>query len=230
VPPGGAAVAVHVRLPQARAGAVAALPAAVTRELAALAPGAAVASAARVGAELKDLALGDLVRACGIALALVAAVVLVSFRGHAGRALLAFLPFTLGCLWTFGIWSACGRQLDLLGVFTVPLLLGTGINLGAHAVHWQRLYPHRGLAGAVEDIGLAMIMATFTTALGFGSLVSSRVPGLAHDGLLVAAGITACLVAAFLVLPALEALRHPVARELPAAEAGAGAAAGRTPR
>jgi uncharacterized protein len=230
VPPGGAAVAVHVRLPQARAGAVAALPAGVTRELARLAPGAAVASAARVGAELKDLAIADLVRASAIALALVAAVVLVSFRGHAGRALLAFLPFTLGCLWTFGIWSACGRQFDLLGVFTVPLLLGTGINLGAHAVHWQRLYPHRGLAGAVEDIGLAMIMATFTTALGFGSLASSRVPGLAHDGLLVAAGITACLVAAFLVLPALEALRRPAARELPAAADAAGAAAGGRPR
>jgi predicted RND superfamily exporter protein len=209
-PPGGAAVAVHVRLPRAGGGG-GALPAALARELARVAPGAAIASAARVGAELRDLALGDLVRASGIALALVAAVVLVSFRGHAGRALLAFLPFTLGCLWTFGIWSACGPPFDLLGVFTVPLLLGTGINLGAHAVHWQRLYPHRGLAGAVEDIGLAMLMATFTTALGFGSLVSSRVPGLAHDGLLVAAGITACLLAAFLVLPALEALRGPAA-------------------
>jgi len=207
VPAGGAAVAVHVRLPPARGGGVAALPAALPRELARAAPGAALASAARVGAELKDLAVADLFRSSGIALALVTAVVLVSFHGHLGRALLAFLPLTLGCLWTFGIWGALGRPLDLLGVFTVPLLLGTGINLGAHAVHWQRLYPRRGLAGAVEDIGLAMMMATFTTALGFGSLVTSRVPGLAHDGVLVAAGITACLAATLMVLPALEALR-----------------------
>jgi predicted RND superfamily exporter protein len=205
VPPGGAAVAVHVRLPLARGGA--ALPAALPRELARVAPGAALASAARVGAELKELAIADLLRSSGIALALVTAVVLVSFHGHLGRALLAFLPLSLGCLWTFGTWGALGRPLDLLGVFTVPLLLGTGINLGAHAVHWQRLYPLRGLAGAVEDIGLAMMMATFTTALGFGSLVTSRVPGLAHDGVLVAAGITASLVATLLVLPALEALR-----------------------
>jgi predicted RND superfamily exporter protein len=236
VPPGGAAVAVHVRLPRAGSGGGggAALPAALARELARVAPGAAVASAARVGVELKDLALADLARASGIALALVATVVLVSFRGHAGRALLAFLPFTLGCLWTFGVWSACGQPFDLLGVFTVPLLLGTGINLGAHAVHWQRLYPRRGLAGAVEDIGLAMMMATFTTALGFGSLVSSRVPGLAHDGLLVAAGITTCLLVAFLVLPALEALRAAAApakaaeagEEAEAAEAGKAAEAG----
>ncbi len=202
-PPGGAAVAVHVRLP---AGAGGTLPAALARELAAVAPGAAVASAARVGAELKRLAAADLERSSAIALALVAAVVVVSFRGRIGRSLLAFLPLTLGCLWTFGIWGALGRSLDLLGVFTVPLLFGTGINLGAHAVHWRRLYPQRGLAGAVEDIGLAMMMATFTTAVGFGSLSTSRVPGLAHDGVLVAAGIVACLLAAFLVLPALEAI------------------------
>jgi uncharacterized protein len=206
VPPGGAAVAVHARLALARGGA-AALPATLPRELARVAPGAALAAVARVGAELKGLALADLLRSSVIALALVAAVVLVSFRGHLGRALLAFLPLSLGCLWTFGAWSACGRSFDLLAVFTVPLLVGTGINLGAHAVHWQRLYPHRGLAGAVEDIGLAMMMAAFTTALGFGSLVTSRVPGLAHDGVLVAAGITACLLATLLVLPALEELR-----------------------
>ncbi len=213
VPPGGAAVAVHARLPLGRGGA-AVLPPALPRELARVAPGAALAAVARVGAELKDLALADLLRSSAVALALVAGVVLVSFRGHVGRALLAFLPLTLGCLWTFGAWSACGRPYDLLAVFTVPLLVGTGINLGAHAVHWQRLYPQRGLAGAVEDIGLAMMMAAFTTALGFGSLVSSRVPGLAHDGVLVAAGITACLLATLLVLPALEELRARRARAI----------------
>jgi predicted RND superfamily exporter protein len=213
VPAGGAAVAVHARLPLGRGGA-AALPPTLPRELAQVAPGAALAAVGRVGAELKDLAQADLLRSSAVALALVAVVVLVSFRGHLGRALLAFLPLTLGCLWTFGAWSACGRSYDLLAVFTVPLLVGTGINLGAHAVHWQRLYPHRGLAGAVEDIGLAMMMAAFTTALGFGSLVTSRVPGLAHDGVLVAAGITACLLATLLVLPALEELRARRARAI----------------
>ncbi len=205
VPPGGAAVAVHVRLPQG-ATPGAGVPATLAAELGRVAPGAALASAPRVGAELKQLALADLLRSSGLALALVAIVVLVSFRGRVASALLAFLPLTLGCLWTFGIWSACGRPLDLLAIFTVPLLLGTGIDLGAHAVHWRRLHPHRGLAGTVEDVGLAMLMATFTTAVGFGSLCTSRVPSLAAAGILVSAGITACLAATFLVLPAIEAL------------------------
>jgi predicted RND superfamily exporter protein len=165
-----------------------------------------VASAVRVGAELRETALSDLLRASLVALVLVAAVVLVSFRGRPGPALLAFLPLALGCLWTFGAWGALGRPFDLLGIFTVPLLLGTGINLGAYPVHWRRLHPARGMTGTMEDVGLAMIMAAFTTSVGFGSLVTSRVPGLANDGILVAAGITACLLATVLVLPALEAL------------------------
>ena len=217
VPPGGAAVAVHVRLPAARGGT---LPAGLAADLARIAPARtsgsasdiALASVTRVGDELKELASADLLRSSLVALVLVTTIVLVIFRGRVGQALMAFLPLTLGSLWTFGIWGALGRPLDLLGVFTVPLLLGTGINLGGHAMHWRRLHPGRGMAGTIEDIGLAMMMATFTTAVGFGSLVTSRVPGLAHDGVLVSAGITTCLLVTFMVLPALEELRARLTR------------------
>lgn len=199
-----AAVAVHARLAD---GSSAESLAALGRELSAIAPGhVALASIPRVGAEIKDLALGDLRRSSTVAVAVVLAIVLIAFRGRPGETLLAFLPLALGCLWTFGIWGALGRPVDLLAVFTVPLLLGTGIDLGAYAVYWRRLHPHRGFAGTAEDAGLAMIMATLTTALGFGSLSTSRVPGLQHAGILVAAGMTACLLATIIVLPAGEAL------------------------
>lgn len=201
----GAVVAVHARLPQV---AGSALPAGLAGDLTRLAPGSALASVARVGAELRQLALADLVRSSAVALVLVAAVVLVSFRGRAGLAALCFLPLVLGCLWTFGLWGALGRPLDLLGIFVVPLLVGTGIDIGAYAVHWRRLHPERGWTGSIEDVGLAMTMAAATTAVGFGSLASSRVPGLANDGILVACGMTACLAAALVVLPALDGLQR----------------------
>jgi predicted RND superfamily exporter protein len=120
-------------------------------------------------------------------------------------ALLAALPLALGSVWTFGLWGLAGLPLDLLAAFTIPLLFGTGIDLGGHAVHWKRLHPERGLKGAAEDMGLALSLATLTTVIGFGSLFSSRVPGLRHAGILVGGGIAACLLATILVLPALEA-------------------------
>lgn len=204
----GAAVAVHARVPLGRAGQAASEELARALDLAA--PGAALASIPRVGAELRGLALGDLRRSSGLALLLVTAVVLVSVRGRIGDALLSFLPLTLGCVWSFGLWGACGGRVDLLAISTLPVLFGTGIDLGVHAVHGGRLRPAEGIRGTLESSGLAMLLITLTTGVGFGSLGGSRVPGLQNAGTLVALGVTACLAATFLALPALEALfrRH----------------------
>ena len=201
-PGGGAAVAVNLRLPL---GGERAARAAVLRALAPLGPGIAFASAPRVGEELRRLALADLRRSSAVALLLVAAVVLASFRGRPGPSALSALPLALGCLWTFGLWGAAGRPIDLLCIATLPVLFGTGIDLGVHALHTARAHP-QGVAGAARELGLAMTLTVVTTGIGFGSLASSRVPGLRNAGLIVAVGVVACLLATLTVLPALGAL------------------------
>jgi predicted RND superfamily exporter protein len=195
-------VAVNLRLPL---GGERAARAAVLRALAPLGPGIAFASAPRVGEELRRLALADLRRSSAVALLLVAAVVLASFRGRPGPSALSALPLGLGCLWTFGLWGAAGRPIDLLCIATLPVLFGTGIDLGVHALHTARAHP-QGVAGAARELGLAMTLTVVTTGIGFGSLASSRVPGLRNAGLIVAVGVVACLLATLTVLPALGAL------------------------
>ena len=204
--PEGAAVAVHARIPIPEPGDPVPSPEALARELEKAAPGVALASIPRVGAELRGLALSDLARSSALAFALVAAVVLVSVRGRIGDGLLSGLPLALGCLWTFGLWGAFGGRIDLLAISTLPVLFGTGIDLGVHAVHGGRLRPEEGIRGTIRDSGLAMILIVLTTGVGFGSLGSSRVPGIQNAGTLVALGVTACLLATFVVLPALESL------------------------
>jgi len=200
----GTAVAVHVRVPLGAAGPESAE--ALARALQEASPGLALASIPRVGAELRGLALGDLKRSSAVAFVLVALVVIVSVGGRIGDSLLSGLPLALGCLWGFGLWGAFGGHVDVLAISTLPVLFGTGIDLGVHAVHGGRLRPDEGIRGTVERSGLAMILIALTTGIGFGSLGSSRVPGLQNAGMLVAVGVTACLIATFLVLPALEAL------------------------
>lgn len=202
--PEGTAVAVHVRVPLGAADAESAEE--LARHLKEASPGLALASIPRVGGELRGLAVGDLRRSSAIALALVALVVIVSVGGRIGDALLSGLPLALGCVWGFGLWGAFGGHVDVLAISTLPVLFGTGIDLGVHAVHGGRLRPEEGIRGTVERSGLAMLLIALTTGIGFGSLGSSRVPGLQNAGTLVAIGVTACLIATFLVLPALEAL------------------------
>ncbi len=214
--PRGAVAAVHVRLPLGAGAKLA--PAALARDLSRLAPGrgdVALASIAWVGGELRDIALKDLARSCALAVVLIGAVVLVSFRGRLRDALLAALPLALGSLWAFGLWGALRLPVDLLCAFTVPLLLGTGTTLGANSVHWKRLHPEQGVRGAAEEMGLGLLLATLTTVIGFGSLAGSRVPGLRHAGVLVALGLTGALLATVLVLPALEALLERSRRPRP---------------
>ncbi len=202
--PEGTLVAVHVRVPLGGADSESAE--ALARHLEEASPGLALASIPRVGAELRGLAIGDLRRSSAVAFALVALVVIVSVGGRIGDSLLSGLPLALGCVWSFGLWGAFGGHVDVLAISTLPVLFGTGIDLGVHAVHGGRLRPGEGIRGTVERSGLAMILIALTTGIGFGSLGSSRVPGLRNAGSLVAVGVTACLIATFLVLPALEAL------------------------
>jgi predicted RND superfamily exporter protein len=208
VPGGGAAVAVHVRIPLGWTASGAEWNR-LAREIRRAVPAptrVALASVPRVGSELRDLALGDLTRSSVLALILVAGVVVVSVRGRLGESLLSALPLALGCLWTFGLWGVFHLPVDILAISTLPVLFGTGIDLGVHAVHVGRLRPEEGIAGTIKESGLAMLLVTLTTGTGFGSLGASRVPGLQYAGTLVAVGVVACLVATFLVLPALEAL------------------------
>lgn len=209
--PAAAAAAVHVRTPMGAKGDANELAAALKK----VSPDIALASIPRVGDELRSLALDDMARSSSLALVLVALVVLVSVRWRLGDSLLSSLPLALGCLWTFGLWGAFGGRVDLLAISTLPVLFGTGIDLGVHAVQGGRLRPEAGIRGTIEDSGLAMILIALTTGVGFGSLSSSRVPGIQNAGTLVALGVVACLLATFAVLPALEAIFGRRRRDAP---------------
>jgi predicted RND superfamily exporter protein len=204
----GTSVAVHVRAPAGRW--AAGPPPEVLRALSAAAPEVAIASTPRVGAELQALGLSDMLRSSLLAALLLSVVVVISFRRRPIEALLAALPLALGCLWIFGLWGLAGRSLDLLCIATLPVLLGNGIDLGVYAVYGalgDTGGTMGGIAGSVERSGVALSLAALTTTAGFGSLGSSRIPGLGNAGMIVALGVVFCLLATVFVLPALEALR-----------------------
>jgi len=164
----------------------------------------AVASVPRLGAELRRSIVRDFRALGGWALAAVLAVVLVAFRGHPRRSLLALAPVVVGGVWTLGFAGWVGLPLDPFAVVVAPLLLGLGIDDGLHAVAGERRFG--SVWGSLLENGRAMTLTTLTTCAGFGSLALSRVPSLARGGVLVAVGAFCCLLATLLVLPAVTAL------------------------
>ncbi len=182
-------------------------PAELVERIERIAPGSAIASAAALGPELRELAGKDVKTLSLSALVVVATVVAVSFRGRIGASVLAGLPVVLGSLWTLGLWAGLGRPLDLFTLAVLPIMLGIGIDDGLHVVHGARRRPSSGILGAVMGAGRALVLTTLTTCIGFGSLLLSHIPGLRNGGLLIAAGVLACLLATVIVLPAIEAIR-----------------------
>lgn len=202
---GGARAAVRVRVPEGAwpSGPPAAFLAAVE----AAAPGAQVANALRLGAELKAVAVSDLEKLGGLAVAVVLAIVLISYRGDVGAAALTFLPVVLGTAWTAGLWGLLGRPLDLFALSVLPVMVGIGVDDGLHVLHLAR---RRGedLERAALEAGRGVVLTNVTTCAGFASLALSQVPGLRNGGLLICCGNLLCLAATLAVLPAVDALRR----------------------
>ena len=203
-PDGHVFAALHLRLPKG-------LwpdgpPAELGERLRQLAPGAAMASAVRIGAELKSLAAEDLRNLSLLALLVVAVVVLVSFRGELAPSLISLAPVLLGACWSLGLCGALGQPLDLLSLTVVPTLLGIGIDNGLHVIHGAR--NSGSVADASRHAGVAMFLNSGATVFSFGSLILSSIPGLRIGGILISVGVVACFFSTVLVLPAIDALRR----------------------
>ena len=108
--------------------------------------------------------------------------------------------------------SSCswlGIRLSPLSAALEPLVLAVGVEFGLllearyHEARVAGEPPAAARAEALERVGGAVCVSAATVALGFAALVASRLPLLREFGVLVAAELALCLVAAVLVVPAL---------------------------
>ena len=112
-------------------------------------------------------------------------------------ALLAILPSVLG-LCGFLIFAAVFRvDINLMGLYAMPLLIGLGADYGIFMVYQKRtgksLHPTK-----------ALIVAALSTMIGFGSLMAASHPVLFLIGFMIFTGISvAALSRIFILAPLL---------------------------
>lgn len=148
--------------------------------------------------EVKRMLLHDL-RLCALVTAvLVVLSTLLLTRGH-WLGWLALLPVLVGTGVTVGVLVWLDVPLNLANFVAVPFLLGIGVDDGIHiANHFRHAPPRAGLG----DTGVAIWRASATTALAFGSLMTSSMQGLWSLGLIALVGVMACYFASlFVMLP-----------------------------
>jgi len=114
---------------------------------------------------------------------------------------LALLPLGMGVVWMLGAMKLLGLPFNFANLVAVPLIIGVGIDNGVHVVHRLRLEGSAGMTLVLRHTGRAILIASLTTMIGFGSLALASHRGMASLGAVLLIGVGACLVTSTLVLP-----------------------------
>jgi predicted RND superfamily exporter protein len=160
--------------------------------------GAMVRSILRDGPRASLLAL--------LAVVLLVTVVLRPLRGAA----LAVGTMLLGVAWMIGGAGLVGVRVTFLNFVALPITLGIGIEYAVNVV--ARLRGQADAATAVRSTGSAVALCSWTTIVGYGSLLAAQSQALRGFGAMAILGEVACLAAAVVALPALVSWQRRRAR------------------
>lgn len=134
----------------------------------------------------------------------------------------ALVPLGVGFVLLLGIMGLAGRSLNPANMIALPLIVGCGVDNGVHVIHDYRRR-RRGPYALARSTGKGICVSALTTVLGFGSLIISQHRGLSGLGFALALGVTTCMLAALVLLPAI--LRLTGERRRKPREASKGVAA-----
>jgi predicted RND superfamily exporter protein len=117
------------------------------------------------------------------------------------------LPEALVIVCCLAFMDLSGAGIGPVNLIVVPLVLGIGVD---HCVYIAERWQEGGDVGeAVRCGGRGVLVSGLTTTAGFGVLGLSGYPALAGMGMLAAASLGLCLIAAFTLFPALLAWLAP---------------------
>ena len=128
-------------------------------------------------------------------------VVLLATRSVRG-ALAVVFALVMGVIWLVGGASHLGVHLNFLNFVALPITFGIGSEYPFNIYDRARLLGG-DVKGAVRRVAGAVVLCSFTTTVGYGSLLIADNQALQSFGLLALGGELACVICAVLVLPAL---------------------------
>ncbi|MBN9119957.1 MAG: MMPL family transporter [Planctomycetes bacterium] len=140
------------------------------------------------------------------ALGAIVLVLALDFRSATGL-LLALFPLAAGVVFTLGLMALCGVPLNPANMIALPLIVGVGVDNGVHVLHDHRARDRRRAYRLGAATGRGVLVAGLTTVLGFGTMLIARHAGMAGLGLALTIGVSCCMAAALLLLPAALHLR-----------------------
>jgi predicted RND superfamily exporter protein len=157
--------------------------------------GSAVIFASMIRSILRD---GPI--ATGASLLAVVLLILLVMRPMRAAAL-AIATLLVGVVWMVGAAGLVQVKITFLNFIALPITFGIGAEYAINVVTRKR--ETRDIVRAVVSTGSAVALCSWTTIVGYGSLLAARNRALQGFGAMAILGEVACLLAAVAALPSL---------------------------
>ena len=169
-----------------------------------------VAELRRVNPEVSGVPVGVLesaslmhrtfLSAAGLTLLLVSLILYGATRSLR-QVLFTLMPLGVGMLWLLELMGFLGLRFNLANFFSIPILIGNGVDGGVHIlVRWREQGGKGSLFSTSTPAAVALSFGT--TMIGFGGLLLAHHRGLASLGAVMVIGSFTSMLACLLVLPA----------------------------
>ncbi|MEM4259083.1 MAG: efflux RND transporter permease subunit [Candidatus Thermoplasmatota archaeon] len=109
---------------------------------------------------------------------------------------LPIVVFAFSCIWLFGTMALLGISFSIIAVALLPLNIGLGVEYSVNILHNYRVElgrgrtPHEAIRLSIKEVGLAIVLAWFTTFVAFLSFLTATLPPIRDFGIFLALGIT----------------------------------------
>lgn len=114
----------------------------------------------------------------------------------------------LGNIWLFGIIIATDLKINFLNFIALPITFGIGVDYAVNMFDRYLHDPDRDILRVVRETGGAVGLCSFTTIVGYGSLLIAQNQAFVSFGTLAVLGEVTSMLAAVITLPALLLVVH----------------------
>lgn len=134
-----------------------------------------------------------------------------TYRSWAG-VIIPLIVVAISTIWILGLMAFLGKQLDLLMVLLPTIMFVVGMSDVVHLMTKYIENLRRGdeksaaIKTALKEVGLATFLTSFTTAIGFLTLLTASIRPIQEFGIYTAAGVLIAFFVAFTIIPASWAL------------------------
>jgi predicted RND superfamily exporter protein len=171
-----------------------------------IAPGTPVAGTLPITSDMFQAVRSDGPKATLFALLAVVLLVVVLFRSPEIIALTLFALF-IGVVWLGGFIFGFGYKINFLNFIALPITFGIGVDYGVNIFQRYREQEDKDILLVIRQTGGAVALSSFTTVVGYCSLLIASNQAFVSFGRLAVAGEIFCVTAAIVALPAFLSIR-----------------------